>query len=105
MPAPAEKKSDALVQGGRVQPGQLISRKEPDYPKLARQTGVKGTVELDAIVGADGKVKSARVVSGHPMLQRAAVDAVMQWVYRPTLLNGRPVESQTRIVLNFVGQR
>lgn len=101
-PAPAEKKADAPVQGGRVQPGQLISRKEPDYPKLARQTGVKGAVELDAVVGADGKVKSAKVVSGHTMLRRAAVDAVMQWVYRPTLLNGKPVESQTRIVLNFV---
>jgi protein TonB len=102
--APPEKKA-AAAQGGHVQPGQLILRKEPDYPRLARQTGVKGAVEVEATVGADGKVKSVKVLSGHPMLQKAAVDAVMQWVYKPTLLNGKAVESQTRIVLNFVASR
>ena len=105
LPAPEKRPNSPVVQGGRVQAGQLISRKEPDYPALARQTGVKGAVELDATVGTDGRVKSVRVVSGPPMLQKAATAAVMQWVYRPTMLNGKPVESQTRIVLNFVGQR
>ncbi|MBS1856191.1 MAG: TonB family protein [Acidobacteria bacterium] len=91
--------------GGKIQQAVLISKKDPEYPKLARQTGARGTVRLSATIGKDGHVKAVRVLSGHPMLQSAAVDAVKQWVYRPTLLNGQPVETDTEIVLNFVGDR
>jgi protein TonB len=99
-PAAAAPKS-----GGKIQQAVLIFKKDPEYPKLARQTGARGTVRLSATVGKDGHVKAVRVISGHPMLQAAAVDAVKQWVYRPTLLNGQPVETDTEIVLNFVGDR
>ena len=91
--------------GGQIQQAQLIRRKDPEYPRLAKEAGARGTVELIATVGADGKVKSVKIVKGHPLLQRAAVDAVMQWLYRPTILNGVPVETQTQIFLNFVGDR
>jgi protein TonB len=90
--------------GGQIQAAQLIFRKEPDYPLLARQMGAKGTVELIATIGTDGTVKSVKVVKGHPLLAKAAQDAVMQWRYRPTLLNGQPVQNETRITLNFVAQ-
>ena len=91
--------------GGQIQQAVLISKKDPVYPKLARQTGARGAVRLTATVGKDGRVKAVKVVSGHPMLQAAAVEAVKQWIYKPTLLNGQPVETETEIVLNFVGDR
>ncbi|MDR3699517.1 MAG: TonB family protein [Candidatus Sulfopaludibacter sp.] len=93
------------VSGGQIKTAELIVRKEPEYPKLARQMGVKGVVELTATIGTDGKVKSVKVEKGHPLLTKAATDAVMQWVYRPTLLNGQPVQNDTKITLNFLGER
>jgi protein TonB len=104
-PAAAPQKKASPQAGGRIQQAQLIVRKEPVYPPLARQTGVKGAVEVQATIGADGKVKNVKVLHGHPMLQKAAVDAIMQWVYKPTMLNGVAVESQTQIILNFVGEK
>ena len=92
-------------QGGQIQQAVLISRKEPEYPKIAKQTGAKGVVTLNATIGKDGHIKAVKVVSGHPMLQNAAVEAVKQWIYKPTLLNGTPVETETQIMLNFVGER
>ena len=62
-------------------------------------------MRLTATVGKDGKVKAVKVLSGHPMLQAAAVEAVKQWLSKPTLLNGQPVETDTEIQLNFVGDR
>jgi protein TonB len=58
-------------------------------------------VEVEATIGIDGKVKNAKVTRGNPMLQKAAIDAVMEWRYRPALLNGKPVESPVQIKLNF----
>ncbi len=101
--APARKVP--AVTGGQIKTAELIVRKEPEYPKLARQMGVKGIVELTATIGTDGKVKSVKVDRGHPLLTKAAIDAVMQWVYRPTLLNGQPVQNDTKITLNFLGER
>ena len=77
---------------------------DPEYPKLARQAGASGVVELEATITVDGKVKNPRVVRGNSMLQRAALDAVLQWRYQPATLNGRPVESPVEIKLNFVPQ-
>ena len=61
-----------------------------------------GQVVLEAVIGADGRVKSVKVVSGHPLLVQAAKQAVIQWRYKPTLLDGQPVENTTQISLNFV---
>ncbi|HTS64507.1 MAG TPA: TonB family protein [Candidatus Acidoferrales bacterium] len=106
VPAPSTNNVASLnKQGGQIQQAVLISRKEPEYPKIAKQTGAKGQVVLNATIGKDGHIKAVKVVSGHPMLQNAAVDAVKQWIYKPTLLNGSPVETETQIMLNFVGER
>jgi len=91
--------------GGQIQTAQLLFRKEPEYPLLARQMGAKGTVELIATIGTDGSVKAVKVVRGHPLLIKAAQDAVMQWRYRPTMLNGVPIQNDTRITLNFLAQQ
>jgi protein TonB len=98
--APAEKKATT---GGQIQQAVLVTRKEPEYPKLARETGAKGIVELVATIGTDGRVKSVKVVKGPPMLIKAASDAVLQWKYKPTILNGTPVEAQTQVFVNFMG--
>jgi TonB family protein len=85
---------------GNIQPA-LISRVEPVYPPLAKQAHVQGTVDLSAIIGKDGHVQDLKVVRGHPLLVQAALDAVNQWVYKPTLMNGEPVEIATDIQVNF----
>jgi protein TonB len=87
---------------GKVQPAQLVTRKDPEYPQIARQSGAQGEVVVTATIGIDGKVKNVKVETGHPLLRNAAVTAVKQWVYRPTMLNGKAVESESRISLNFV---
>jgi TonB family protein len=109
-PAPAapnapSASSAAPRSGGQIQAAVLIYRKDAEYPKIAKQTGAKGTVTLNATIGADGSIKKVKVVSGHPMLTNAAVEAVKQWRYRPTLLNGQPVETDTQVLVNFVGDR
>jgi TonB family protein len=93
------------TRSSQVVPAQVINRKEPVYPQLARQTGASGQVRVSVSIGADGKVKSVKATSGHILLQRAATDAVKQWVYRPTMLNGKAVESQSEVVLTFNPQR
>ena len=90
--------------GGSVQALQLIYRVEPVYPQAAKQMGAQGIVSLSALIGKDGKVRDLKAVSGHPLLVQAAEDAVKQWVHRPTLLNGEPVEVQTTIDVNFTLQ-
>ena len=94
-----------LPQGGQIQQAQILHRKDPGIPRLAKDSGAKGAVEMLATVGADGRVKSVKILKGHPLLQRAASDAVMQWVYSPAILNGTPIESQAQIVLNFVNEK
>ena len=100
--SPADSKARS---GGQIQQAVLIYRKDADYPKMAKQTGAKGVVKLNATIGTDGSIKKVTVVSGHPMLTGAAVDAVKQWRYRPTLLNGQPVEAETQVLVNFLGER
>ena len=79
----------------------LRSKVDPDYPTDARQRGVEGEVLLDVVVGVDGSVIQANVVSGHPLLNDAALAAVKQWKFDPYLINGRPVETQTKIRVTF----
>ena len=79
-----------------------MTRVQPVYPVLARQSGIQGVVVLHAIIDRDGRVSELRVISGHPLLVKAAIDAVNQWRYQPTLLNGQPVEVETTITVSFV---
>jgi protein TonB len=91
--------------GGFVVEGKLISGPRPIYPPLARQARIEGVVRLEAVISRDGTVLNLRAVSGHPMLIPAAVAAVQQWVFRPTSLNGDPVEVATEIEVNFTLQK
>jgi len=84
-----------------VQPARVIHRVEPIYPALARQARISGTVELTGVIGTDGRIRELRLVKGHPLLGSAALDAVRQWVYEPTLLNGEPVEVIAPITVTF----
>jgi periplasmic protein TonB len=81
--------------------GNLIHRVQPEYPQLARQARIQGTVVLRAIINRDGRIENLQVLSGHPMLVQAALDAVQHWRYRPYLLNNQPVEVETQITVNF----
>ena len=96
---PAEPK--AIRVSGTLEAALLIHRADPVYPKLAQQIRLSGTVELNGIVGTDGHIRELRVASGNPLLIPAALDAVRQWVYRPTLLGGEPVEVITTITVIF----
>jgi periplasmic protein TonB len=87
--------------GGNVQAARIVNRVQPVYPPLARQTRISGTVRLHAIISKDGTIQQLEVISGHPLLQQAALDAVRQWRYQPTLLNGEPVEVDTTIDVIF----
>jgi len=84
-----------------VSEGNLISQMKPPYPPMAKMARVQGAVVLQALISKQGTIQNLRVVSGHPMLVQAALDAVKQWRYRPYLLNGEPVEVETQITLNF----
>ncbi|HEY4089278.1 MAG TPA: energy transducer TonB, partial [Bryobacteraceae bacterium] len=87
--------------GGDVESAKLIYAPHPTYPQIAISTRSQGTVRIEAIIAADGKVRNLRVLSGPPLLVRAAMDAVQQWKYQPTLLNGTAVEVVTEIEVNF----
>src|SRR5579862_509075 len=84
-----------------VTTGMLVHRVEPPYPALARSARISGSVVLKAIISKEGTIEDLTLVSGHPMLVPAAIDAVRQWRYRPYLLNGQPVEVQTTITVIF----
>ena len=101
-PAPPKPKPTGPVRvGGNVQAARILNRVNPTYPALARQTRISGTVRLHAIISKDGTIQQLEVMSGHPLLQQAALDAVRQWRYQPTLLNGEPVEVDTTIDVIF----
>jgi len=84
-----------------VSQGLLVRRVQPNYPPLARQARIQGTVVLHAVIAKDGSIENLTLVSGHPMLAPAAIDAVKQWKYKPYLLNGEPVEVDTEVLVNF----
>ena len=81
--------------------GMLIHRVQPEYPEIASAHRVEGMVVLRAIIGKDGKIKDLKPVSGPEMLVRPAVGAVEQWLYKPYMLMGEPVEVETQIIVNF----
>ncbi|MCB0220511.1 MAG: TonB family protein [Chrysiogenetes bacterium] len=101
-PAPPPAPSGPVEVSKGVQAARLVHRVEPVYPPLAKQAHVSGAVRLRAVIAADGTVESLQVLSGHPLLIRAAADAIQQWRYRPTMLSGRAVPVSTEIEVNFV---
>ena len=84
-----------------VQSGLLVRRVQPNYPPLARQARIQGVVMLQALISKDGNIENLQLLSGHPMLAPAAIEAVKQWKYKPYLLNGEPVEVETQVQVNF----
>jgi len=100
-PPPKPHQTGPLRVGGNVIAAKIVNRVQPIYPPLARQTRISGTVRLHAIIGKDGTIQSLEVMNGHPLLQQAALDAVRQWRYQPTLLNGEPVDVDTTIDVIF----
>jgi protein TonB len=94
----------SIVHVTNIDPAMLIRRVEPVYPPLARQTHREGRVELRAIIAIDGTIQSLEIVGGDPMFYQSAKEAVSQWRYKPTILNGQPVEIDTHITVIYVMQ-
>lgn len=87
--------------GGNVQQAKLISQPRPVYPPAAKEARIQGVVKLQAVIGKDGAVQQLEVLSGHPLLVQSSLEAVQQWTYQRTLLNGAPVEVTTQIDVNY----
>ncbi len=100
-PPPKPQAPKRIRVGGNVQTAKLENKVMPQYPPLAKQARIQGTVRLQAVISKDGTVQNLQVVSGHPLLVPAAIQAVRQWRYKPTYLNGEPVEVVTEIDVNF----
>lgn len=99
---PAPKPSPVrYVVGGSVQQALAISQPMPLYPETARRARISGVVRLSATITETGTIERLRVLEGHPLLVQAALEAVMQWRYRPTILNGVPVMVDTTIEVHF----
>ncbi|HEY2016043.1 MAG TPA: energy transducer TonB, partial [Bryobacteraceae bacterium] len=99
--AEAAQDSKRIRVGGEIQQRMLISQTAPVYPPLAKQARIQGTVLLSIVVGKDGSVNQVTVMQGHPLLVPAALEAVRQWRYQTTLLNGDPVEVATMAEVSF----
>ena len=99
-PAPSTTPQRIRV-GGNVQQSNLITKVTPSYPADAKEARIQGVVHLAVVIGKDGIVQNVELLSGQPMLAPAAIDAVKQWIYKPTLPNGNPVEVITQVDVNF----
>ena len=101
---PAVKTTSAkrLRMSGERAAARLISQPPPQYPELAKTARVQGTVRLEATIGEDGTIEDLKVISGHPLLIKSSMDAVVNWRYQPTLLKGKAVEIETEIDVNYV---
>ena len=102
LPPPSEFAKPRTVQvSSKVQEARLVRRIEPVYPYLAKVTHREGRVDLRALIATDGRIGSLEVLSGDPLLIQSALSAVSEWRYRPTLLNGEPVEVETYITVIY----
>jgi protein TonB len=99
--AAQEAAGQPLRVGGNVQQALLVRSVTPNYPPLARQARVSGVVRVEATIGRDGRIVKAAAISGPPLLRQAATDAVRQWIYKPTTLNGQAVEVVTQVDVTF----
>jgi periplasmic protein TonB len=100
-PPPARPDAPQVVHTAHIDPALLTHRVEPVYPTLAKQIGRSGRVELRAIIATDGTIQSLQVVNGDPLFYPSAMDAVRQWRYTPTVLNGQAVEVDTYITVIY----
>jgi protein TonB len=98
---PAPPKSAVVRVGGDVKAPQLLKQTKPDYPPVARTAHVEGTVVIDAVIDKNGNVVSEHAVSGPGLLVSSALDAVKQWKYQPTYLNGQPVDLAMQVTVDF----
>ena len=101
MPPPPKPSQQRVRIGGNVQAAKMVRQIQPMYPQIAKTAHVQGTVILHAIIAKDGSVQELQYISGPALLMRSAMDAVHQWKYQPTLLNGEPVEVDTTISVVF----
>lgn len=101
QPAKSKAANGPLRIATGVAEANLVHRVMPVYPPLAKSARVQGTVEFTAVINKEGQIENLRLVRGHPLLVEAAREAVLQWRYRPTLLNGQAVEVVTDIIVNF----
>ena len=100
-PPPSATTPKRIRVGGQVEQAKLIFKPMPEYPQLAKVARIQGVVRLEAIISRDGTVQDLKVLSGHPLLVKSALEAVQRWRYQPTLLNGEPVEIITEVDVNF----
>jgi periplasmic protein TonB len=101
LPVAPPKPLPTHIRLSHIDEGSLIRKVQPIYPALARSARIQGVVVLQAAISREGTIENLHVLSGHPMLTAAAIDAVRQWRYRPYVLNGMPVEVETQITVNF----
>ena len=99
--ARAKAKAAAVRVGGKIEPPIKMNDVKPVYPAIAQNAGVTGAVIIEATIGADGRVIDAKVLRSIPLLDQAALDAVRQWEYKPTLLNGVAVPVIMTVTINF----
>lgn len=95
-------KKQGPIRVGTIAAANIIYMVQPMYPQLAKASRISGSVEFTATISKEGTIENLQLVRGHPLLIKAAKEAVLQWRYRPTMLNGEPVEVITDIVVNFV---
>ena len=100
-PPPPPKAKGPIRVGGNVQQANLLRQVQPIYPPIAKTAHISGTVVLHAIISKDGTIEQLEYISGPPLLMKNAMDAVRQWRYRPTMLNGEPVEVDTTVSVVF----
>jgi protein TonB len=102
---PPDARSDSTeprrIRTSSIELARVIHRVEPVYPQMARTIHVQGTVELTGVIGTDGRIRELKALSGNPLLVKAAIDAVSQWIYAPPILNGERVEVIAPITVNF----
>jgi protein TonB len=100
-PPPPPKAKGPVRVGGNVIAANLLRQVQPIYPPIAKTAHISGTVVLHAIISKDGTIEQLEYISGPPLLMKNAMDAVRQWRYRPTMLNGEPVEVDTTVSVVF----
>jgi len=98
---PVSHSKPAAPRSGGVQPARLLFSVPPAYPPLARSEGIAGDVVLDALIGANGQVTAMKILSGNPLLQQAAKDALRHWRYQPAMLDGQPASTHLTVTIQF----
>jgi periplasmic protein TonB len=102
VPVKRDQATQPVKLGGKVMEARIVKRVLPAYPPLAKQARISGIVRLEGVISRDGHIVNLQVVYGHPLLTQAALQAVSQWMYQPTLLNGQPVEVIAPIDVHFI---